>query len=279
MLSVIIASHNTKDVLRQTLLYLLEQGEAQLKGAYEVIVVDNASSDGTKEMLNDFPVQKIFLPQNRGFGAANNVGAKAAQGEFLLLLNSDVHLREKVDFPELIAFLKQEKRAGLTIRLQLTEKEMDAACHRGFPTPLNSLWYFVGGEKLFGGSYHLTTLPLTTVHEIDCPSAAFFLVNKKIFDEVGGFDEEFFFYAEDIDLCYRIKQKGYSIWYYPKFSAYHLKYQSGKKHTDTATRRKAKYWFYYSMKLYYQKHSKQSQGAITNFFVEKALTALIRWYT
>lgn len=273
-LSVVIASYNTKEILGKTLTLLQKQLTEQFKkDEYEIIIIDNNSTDGTKEWLHkQKEIVSIQNRVNKGFGAANNQGIARAKGKYVLLLNSDVHLTTPVHFVELIEFLREDpRRAVLTIKLMLNETRMDAACHRGFPTPWNSFLYFSKLEKVFGGTYHLTKLPLDTAHEIDCPSAAFLLIKKEALISVEGFDEAFFFYAEDIDLCYRLKQKKWTIWFYPLFQATHLKYQSGKKGKNMETSKHSRWWFYKSMGMYYEKHEAKNRNDITNFIVRKVL--------
>ncbi|MEK9179642.1 MAG: glycosyltransferase family 2 protein, partial [Patescibacteria group bacterium] len=251
MISVIVLSFNTLPLLKECLGLL----QGQLKEGVEILVVDNASTDGSVEWLQtQNTIKTIYLKENVGFGKGNNMGLRLATGKYTLLLNSDVLLKDKIDFQELISFLeKDEKRAtsnynitsisdedvaqgivaidkstngrrtipkaALTVELKLSDGTRDPANHRGFPTPWNAFCYFTGLEKLsslFGG-YHLTSKDMTSVHEIDCPNAAFFLVKTDILKSIDGFDEDYFMYGEDIDLCYRIKEMGYSIWYYPKF--------------------------------------------------------------
>jgi GT2 family glycosyltransferase len=257
-LSVIVVAHNSFHVLPRCLELLRTQLCQNFPNPkeYEVVVVDNASTDGTVSYLKkQKDIMSVYLPENIGFGRGNNAGAAVAHGAYLLLLNSDVYLEHSIDFQVLLSFLeKDSKRAALAIKLNLPDGRMDRACHRGFPTPLNSFVYFSRLEKLIGGTYHLTNRDLTTIHEIDCPSAAFFLIKKNVFDEVKGFDPDYFFYAEDIDLCYRVKEKKYSIWFYPSFQAQHLKYQSGQKGADTVVRLKSRVHFFSSMGMFYEKH-------------------------
>ncbi len=286
LLSVIIVSYNSKHVLQDCFNFLFRQLEENFpKKEYEVIVVDNGSTDETPEWLREQKeIQLLELPKNTGFAVGNNEGLKKAHGKYVLLLNSDAYLKDKTDFNELIQFLEQEKKRGaLTVKLMLPGHLMDKACHRGFPTPFNSMSYFVGLETLtkhtpfahFFGGYHQTWKKLDTIHEIDCPSAAFFLVKKKVMDEVGGFDSDYFFYAEDIDLCYRIKESGYSIWFYPAFQALHLKGQSGIKSEAKETRKTSKYYFYSSMLMFYEKHYAKKHGVAVNWLVEFAIKLLM----
>jgi GT2 family glycosyltransferase len=158
---------------------------------------------------------------------------------------------------------KNPKIGILTVKLNLPTGGIDPASHRGFPTPWNSFCYFTKLEKLTSripglnkifGVYNLTKFSLKKIHEIDSPAGAFFLMPKEVLDKVGGFDEEYFLYAEDLDLAYRIKALGYKSIYYPVFSALHMKSQSGLKGKNKDTRKKSRWYFYNSMKLFYKKH-------------------------
>jgi GT2 family glycosyltransferase len=174
-----------------------------------------------------------------------------------------VYLKVKVDFKELIEFLEQgENRGALTIKLKLPNGQLDWASHRGFPTPWRAFCYFSKLEhiskntflnRLFGG-YHLTHESLETIHKIDSGTAAFLLVKRTVLKHLGGFDPDYFFYGEDLDLCYRINMLGYSVWYYPKYSAVHLKYQSSKKSGNKQTQSKTRKMFYQTMLTFYNKH-------------------------
>jgi len=107
---------------------------------------------------------------------------------------------------------------------------------------------------MFGG-YHLTHLDLKSIHEIDSPTGAFFLVKKSILDKLGGFDEDFFFFGEDLDLSFRIKKLGYKIMYYPLFEVLHLKHaSSGDNKKKIKTKSMTRYHFYDAMKIFYEKH-------------------------
>lgn len=284
ILSVIIVSHNTKELLKKTLDLTQRRLKENFskKNDYEIIVVDNASTDGTVDMLKKYPVRTIVLSTNIGFGNANNRGVRDARGTFLLFLNSDVLLTKPLSFSKLIQFLNcDEKNVALTIQLMLDNARMDPACHRGFPTVWNAFSYFSGLEKitrntpfarLFGG-YHLVTLPLSTVHEIDCPSAAFFLIQRRAFEKENGFDSDYFFYAEDIDLCYRLKQRGGRIFFYPHMTALHLKYQSGIAKNE-ATSTVARQHFFSSMLLFYEKNYFTKYPPVVHTLVKVGVRAL-----
>lgn len=268
-LSVIIVSYNTKDMTMQCIGKLQSAFSAgKLKN--EIIIVDNNSQDGSPEAFKKLSqthsnIKVIYNTGNSGFGKANNQGMALAEGRYILYLNSDVYVPEEPFLDALIEQLDTHTLVGaLTVRVQLATGALDPASHRGFPTVWRSFCYYMGLEKLtanipvlnriFGG-YHLTYLPLSTRHEIDTPTGAFFLARKDILDTLNGFDEDFFMYGEDIDLSFRIKRLGYVIVYDPTYSVLHLKNQSGiKKKNNSEVQKKTRNYFYESMAIFYQKH-------------------------
>lgn len=268
-LSVIFVSYNTKDLTLQSL-SKLQTALSKGKIDAEIIIVDNNSQDGSPEAFKAYAqtkknVKTIFNHDNPGFGKANNQGMAIAEGRYILYLNTDVFVPEEPFLDALIAQMDSNKLIGaLTVKVQLSSGAIDPASHRGFPTVWRSFCYYSGLEKItkkipllnrmFGG-YHLTHLPLTTKHEIDTPTGAFFLSRRDILDTLKGFDEDFFMYGEDIDLAFRIKRLGYIILYDPSYTVLHLKNQSGiKKKNNTKIQKKTKNHFYESMAIFYKKH-------------------------
>ncbi len=265
-ISVIIPSCNTKEITQKCIL-LLEKTLQKNGVTYEIIVIDNASSDGSVNMLKTLKNENIRIicnTENVGYGKANNQGLHMSTGKYILYLNSDAMV-EGLDFKQIFSYMKDHSNVGgMTVKVNLPNGSIDPASHRGFPTLWRSFCYFAGLEKitssipilnrLFGG-YHLTYLNLNTVHEIDAPTGAFFLVRKDILDKLKGFDEDFFMYGEDLDLCFRIKELGYKIIYDPRQSVLHMKYQSGIKNKNSEQiRKKIRGFFYESMKIFYRKH-------------------------
>lgn len=268
-LSVIILSYNTKDITKdclEKLTYSLNSASFQS----EIIIVDNASEDGSQEMITKYtkkPFSKkiktmtIFNQYNEGYPKGNNHGLHRATGKYVLFLNSDVMIN-KLDWDSLLQYLKINNKIGaLTVRVVLSSKHIDPASHRGFPTIWNTFCYYTKLEMLtkkipilnkFFGGYHLTHFNLNSIHKIDSPSGAFYLSPKSVLDEMKGFDEMFFMYGEDLDLSYRIKKQGYQIIYYPKETVTHLKYQSGLK--SKSVQKKTKKNFYDAMQIFYRKH-------------------------
>lgn len=286
-LSIIIVSFNTKDITKKSL-SLLKKNFSYYPLDYEVIVVDNDSKDGSGKMLKElekkWPQLKVILAKdNLGFGKANNLGLKHTQGRYILYLNSDVFVYD-LDFRDLIYLLDNDRQIGaMTIKLKLPVGGIDPACHRGLPTIWRSLVYFLGLEKIFFnfpllnrffGGYHLVWKNLDEVHEVEVVSGAFLLTRKEILDKIGGFDEDYFAYGEDVEMCYQIKKLGYKIIYYPLWSAVHLKSVSGLKKKDVKVRKKTSFYFYDSMKIFYRKHFEKNHPWFLNQLVYRSIDLL-----
>jgi len=285
-ISVIILSYNTKDLTLQCIEKLQKSlAKGILKS--EIIVVENNSHDGSVEALKHVSemhpnVKIIYNTDNCGFGKANNQGLIISKGRYILYLNSDVFVPNEPFLDELIKEMDLHILIGaLTARVQLASGALDPASHRGFPTVWRSFCYYTGLERLtthipylnrvFGG-YHLTHLSLSTKHEIDAPTGAFFLARKDILDVLHGFDENFFMYGEDIDLAFRIKRLGYSIIYDPTFTVLHFKNQSGiKRKNDTTIQKKTRKYFYESMTIFYKKHYEKVYPRFISQFVYLAI--------
>ncbi len=281
-LSVLILSYNTEDLTKQCL-NALTASLSQSNLRSEIIVIDNASTDGSVQMLAEYKKKHHsdhiqltveYNTKNNGFTGGNNQALALASGKYILYLNSDVIIHN-VDFFVLLEYLDNHKQVGgLTVEVMLPTGKLDPACHRGFPTPWNAATYFLKLEKLFGtvpvvnrvvGGYHMTYRDMNKIHEIDAPAAAFYLTRKEIVDKLKGFDaDNFFAYGEDIDLTYRTKELGYSIVYYPYFRVIHHKWSSGLKSKDPAVRQRTKTYFNGAMKTFYKKHYDKRYPKLVN---------------
>ncbi|MBU1326630.1 glycosyltransferase family 2 protein [Patescibacteria group bacterium] len=258
-LSVVILNFNTRDLTRKCLvsIYASNMGEYRM----EVIICDNGSTDGSLESIKkEFPdALLIENGKNLGFAAGNNPGIKSAKGRNILLLNSDTEVQPDT-FRIMIDHMDGNPKIGAsTCKLILADGTMDPACHRGFPSPWAALTYFSGLEKLFSksrifGQYHQGYKDLNTIHEVDMISGAFFLARRKAVIEVGPLDEEYFFYGEDMDWCFRMKEKGWKIMFNPTAYTIHLKKKSGRANTDRTRRIKTEIFFFQYNKLFYQKN-------------------------
>ncbi len=285
-ISAIVLSYNTKDVTLRCVNDLTNSlKKSNLKS--QIIVVDNASTDGSADALSTIRpdgVEYIFIKngKNVGFSRGNNIALKRATGKYILYLNSDVligSLESAPNWTDLIARLEKDKSiAGLTVRVNLQNGEIDPASHRGFPTPLRSIFYFLGIENIlrkirnpkseilkFFGGYHLMHLDVKAEHEIEACTAAFLLVAADVAVGLEGFDEQFFMYGEDLDLCYRIYQSGKKLLWFPKYSVTHLKYQSGIGAKSGHIKQRMKSAFYEAMWIFYRKHYEKQYGPFVTY--------------
>ncbi len=253
LLSIVICNFNTKDLLQTTLRSIY----SHIKNVnFEVIVVDDASTDTSVTMIKQ-NFQNVILLQNSinlGYSKSCNKGTKTAKGTYILHLNSDVEFEKDVDFGEVLNFLEGNKDIGiLGCKIVTLNGSLDLACKRSFPTLSNAFFQSTGLTKLFPknkviGNYYLAYLDENKIHEVDC-LAAFMLIRRKIFETIGYIDERFFIYGEDIDFCYRTKQYGWKIVYYPLFTIRHHHNASLEK-----LGLKNIFLFHKAMVLYYNKH-------------------------
>lgn len=256
-LSIIIVNYNTYALTKQTIDSIIEKNHSF---NYEILLVDNASADGSIEKLKiDFnniisnKILKVFINKsNLGFAKANNIGIKASNGKYILLLNSDTVINEDC-LDKCISQMEKDSNIGaLGCKVVLPDEKLDHACKRGFPTPKASLYYLLKLHKINAqkyGYYDALHLNEDDIGEVDSLMGAFMLMPKVVLDKVGLLDEDFFMYGEDIDLCYRIKEGGYKILYYPKAQIIHYKGGSSKK-----KRTKVIYDFHQAMWIFYKKH-------------------------
>ncbi|MBI2310842.1 glycosyltransferase family 2 protein [Candidatus Collierbacteria bacterium] len=239
-LSIIIVNFNTKQLLDDCLASVFKA--VSPRSGLEVVVVDNGSADGSQAMVSKKyrEVKLVENNKNLGFARANNEGRKVARGKYLLFLNSDTIVKH-YSFVKPFKFLKNHPKAGaVTIKLITADGTLDLDNHRGLPTPWASFCHFFGLSSLFPhttffNSYHLGQKKLNRIHSIPVAAGSFLMMSTKLFDQIGGWDEAYYFYGEDIDLCYRIGQAGYKIVYYPKVSTIHLKGASSGLRKETAS--------------------------------------------
>lgn len=279
-ISIIIINYKTREL---TLNCIESVIYSKTKYNYEIILIDNASYDGIiLEVYKQFPqVYCIENNKNVGFSKANNQGIKVAKGRYILLLNSDTVI-EETTLETMIDFMDSNPNIGASgCKVVLPNGTLDKACRRGFPTPTASFYYFSGLAKRYPNNpkynqYHLGHLNEDEVYPVDCLVGAFMLVRKEVIDEVGGLDEDFFMYGEDIDWCYRIKQGGWENYYYPMTTIIHYKGASSRRKPY-----KIIYEFHRAMYLFHRKHFSRKYSFMTNTVVylgitTKLLISLIR---
>ena len=233
-ISVVIVNYNVKDLVDNCISSIHKANSGKYK--IEVFLVDNNSIDGSvAHIRSKYPEVKIISNEkNVGFSIANNLALKQSSGEYILILNPDTVLEEGT-FEKLISFLHKNPMTGaVTSKLILANGKLDSACRRSFPTPEVAIPRMLGLSKLFPkssffGKYNLTYLDENKTYEVDAICGAFMFIPMKVLNETGFFDEDYFMYGEDLDLCFRIKKKGYKIFYYPEVTTIHFKGESTRK--------------------------------------------------
>jgi GT2 family glycosyltransferase len=297
-LSIIILSYNSKTDLERLLPSIFEsegvrfdsndKNNSNGKLKAEVTVVDNNSKDATVKWLETVFLgrEKLSLIKNtnNGFSHGNNLGIKAAKGKYLLILNPDTKL-EKDTLKTMYEFMESNPEVGIsTCKVVLPNGKLDLACRRRFPNPWNSFLRLVGISKR---DYNMLDTNENASQEIDSCMGAFMMVRRTVLERVDlaksstlsvtrrvtsppegekyiekAFDETFFMYGEDLDLCWRVKEAGFKVWYYPKTFITHYKGSSSKK-----TPFKALKWFHDAMWIFYKKHYAKKYIFIFNWLV------------
>lgn len=233
LISIVIVNYNVKEYLEQALLSIQR---ALRTIDHEIIIVDNASVDGSVAHIRQrFPdVQLIASSENLGFGRANNLALQQASGRFIVLINPDTVVQEDT-FQKLLEFFQQTPDAGAaTCKIINPDGSFSVDCRHSIPTPMIAFWKVTGLSKLFPKSktfarYNLTYLDEDKTYPVPGISGCFMMIREEVLEKTGHFDERFFMYCEDIDLCHRINQSGSKIYYVPTSQIIHYKGESTKK--------------------------------------------------
>jgi len=232
-LSIIIVNYNVRAFLEQCLL-AIERARHNL--SIEIFVVDNASVDGSQAMVKKkFPdVHLIENRENIGFSRANNQALKQARGKYILILNPDTLIQEDTILVLRNFLDKHPKTGAVGCKLINPDGSFQIQSRRSLPTPWVAFTRVVGLSKILPksrlfGRYNLTFLDPDCECEVDVLSGSLMMVRKSVLNEIGFFDEAYFMYGEDIDLCDRIKRAGWRVFYTPKTKAIHYKGESTKK--------------------------------------------------
>lgn len=266
-LSIVIINHNTKQLTEQTVQSILH---VRPEMEYEIIVVDNSDNENEIFTSDDERITILKHVPNQGFAHGCNTGAAVAKGEYILFLNSDTVMQNKTLDESLMYICNNPSIGGLGVQVVLADGNLDHACKRGFPTPWNALCYFTHLDRLFPkipmfNGYRLGHLDRNKIHDVDALTGAYLMMPLKLYRQLGGFDETFFMYGEDLDLCWRIKEAGYRVVYYAPVKCVHLKGKSGR-----ASRNKVvQYHFYNAMLIFYQRYYDTRYP--------KWLTGIIKW--
>ena len=302
-LSIIILTYNTKDITLDAIESVEKNYlEEVSSGKFEMIVCDNSSTDGSLEAFQEYKkkskIKTLHVVDNGGnigFSAGNNKGVPYAKGKYVLFLNPDTIVYPKT-LIYMLDFMESHPAVGAaSCKLINQDGALDFNCHRGFPTPWNSLCYFTGLQRLFPKSrwfagYTQGWKDLSTNHEVDAIEGAFMLLPRELGEKVGWWDEDYFFYGEDLQFCYDIKKLGYEIYYLGEVSIMHIGGAASgiKKKTQNITtlnietKRKLQKARFDAMKIFYRKNYKKAYPAIVgwcmfmgiNYLEKKTLAGL-----
>jgi GT2 family glycosyltransferase len=251
---VIVSVTGSRDLLRAALQSLRDH--PYTLGEATVHVVDNASTDGTPEMVHaEFPEVRLHaLGWNAGFCYANNLVLREGRSPYALLLNPDTESYAGT-LDHMVRVMEERPDVGMSgCRLEKRDGTLDHAAKRSFPTPMSSLYHFVGARRLgrrFAG-YQAPELGERESGEVDAVNGAWMLVRRSAMDDVGLLDVHYWTYMEDLDWCYRFKQRGWKVWYDGSVSSLHVKGGA------TVTRRhrglRSNVAFHRAMGRFYRKH-------------------------
>jgi GT2 family glycosyltransferase len=275
-LSIIIVNWNTEEITKEAISSVIKY-TSQIR--YEIIVVDNGSEDGSVSMLKKlekkYPFIKLILnKKNVGFGKGNNQGFNGAKGGYVLMLNTDTVIHDNV-LDEMVSWMDTHPKAGAaTCALKNKDGSMQGTGGY-FPTLFRVFsWMFFLEDIPFLDSiirpfhpvhgqspFYKGTGTFEKERQQDWITGAFVIIRKKILDDVGYFDEDYFMYSEEVDLFWRIKQKGWLVWYLPKWSITHLGGASSTSEFPIISE-------YKGIKMFYKKHMPSWQLPILRFFLK-----------
>lgn len=249
-LSIIILSYNVRKLLLDCLASIPKHAD------WEIIVVDNASTDGSDKLAH------ITSKTNIGFSAGNNQGIKKSTGEYILLLNPDTIVYPKT-IETVLKFMQNHPEVGAaTCRVELPDGSLDYSCHRNFPDPVGSFLHLIGLKNI---SSYTNQKVLTSIHEIDALTGAFAIIRREAGEQAGWLDEDYHWNGEDIDFCYKLKEKGWKVMYIPDVKITHFKGSSVR--ATTSGRRRWAINSTDAMRLFYQKHLAAKYPFFINWLV------------
>jgi N-acetylglucosaminyl-diphospho-decaprenol L-rhamnosyltransferase len=269
-LDVVVVSYRCRELLGRCLASLFEHAPERRMSVY---VVDNGSRDGTVDMVaRSFPaVELIPLDENAGFSRANNIAIVRGSGEFVLVLNPDTRMMSGA-LDRLLEVMDARPEIGICgCRLELEDGTFDHAAKRSFPTPISALGHFSGIGRRERAAGHLAAYRAPSVDSgpVDAVNGAFMLIRRGALDDVGLFDEGYWMYMEDLDLCYRFAQAGWVTWYDPTVTVMHVKAGTSGKHR----RFRLNFAFHYGMYRFYRKHYASDRTRFLNGAIYAGIAA------
>lgn len=260
--SVIVVNWNTRKLLEQCLGSVYETAGSL---AVEVIVVDNGSSDGSVEMVRErFPQARLIAnPENLGFARANNQAMKIARGRYFLLLNSDAALRPGA-LQSLVDRMEARPEGGIVGGRLVNPDGTFQASYMDFPTLWGEVMLMLKLHTLFRTRYFPSHPPAESeaAREADWIPGACMLVRRQLWEQIGGLDETYFMYSEEVDWCRRARQVGWKVYYTPEAEIVHWGGQSiGRVSAEKRARVYRGKW------LFFRKHRGRRTAALFRVIV------------
>jgi GT2 family glycosyltransferase len=270
LLDIVIVSYRCRGLLRDCLDSLRAFPPA---GGARIWLVDNASRDGTVEMVKEeFPeVELIASDENLGFSKANNLAILRGRAPYVLALNPDTLMTEGA-LDHMLELMERRPEIGISgCRLELPDGTFDHAARRSFPTPLGALAHFTGVGRLRKAPARLTQYRAPGVESgpVDSVNGAFMLMRRDALVKVGLFDEGYWMYMEDLDLCYRFAQAGWITWYEPAVKVIHVKAGTSGKNRKP----RVNYAFHYGMFRFYRQHYAKNDNVFLRGAVYSGIAA------
>jgi len=260
LLDVVIVAYRSVELLRSCLRALSRE---QSRTGHGLLVVDNASDDGTADMVvTEFPdIELVACERNLGFAAATNLGIRAGSAPYVLALNPDTEVTPGA-LDRLLELMEARPEIGICgPRLERPDGSFDHAARRSFPTIASSLGHFTGiGGRRDSGRLADYRAPDVEAGPVDAVNGAFMLMRRAALEEAGLFDEGFWMYMEDLDLCYRFAEAGWLTWYEPSVTVIHHKGGSA----GPVRSPRLDYAFHYGMYRFYRKHYASRRSGVVN---------------
>lgn len=253
-LSIITLNFRTPDVTNECIDAFWHMYKSEFEdGIFEYIVVDNHSEDDSAKIIKKHVKEKQYKgvsffesPVNGGFGAGNNFGEMYAKGEVVLFLNSDTKVHDK-KILEMLSFLKDYPKVGI-IGGQLTGKDgLPQVSAWKFYSLINVFFLLLGLERL-----GIISSKFNKVTKVDWVTGGCLMIKKEVFEKIGRFDEKIFMYTEDMEICYRAKQAGFTTYFYPFISITHLSQRSSNRAFAIVNIYKGILYFYRKHKPHWQ---------------------------
>lgn len=262
IVSIIIVSYNSRKFLKNCIDSIIKFPPNLSENEFDVIVVDNNSTDGSGELIEKNYLKYNYIKlirndSNKGFSHANNIAIKESNSKYFLLLNSDTEVYENF-IDGLIKFFEESHKKGINIgiagpKIINSDGSMQLSCRR-FPSFLNAAFYTllagIKPDNIFSRKYKLVDVDRSMPFEVDWVSGSAMMIASKALKITGIFDENYFMYVEDVDLCYRMWKKGFKVYYYPLVKILHHIGGSTENNSILSQIRMQKSVLYFYIKTY-----------------------------